>query len=795
MKKNNLKRFLASLLAVLMLASVTGVSPAVFAEETAAPELVETSNDAPKEVLIKSNYTDEQVLSALATALLTNADQVDAQSLSWSYTCAVKGSYKNAINQTKYTEAREDTFSVLKSHEYVQKDYTYDVTGSGIFRKEWKADVTYVYPALKDNTDGAYTLYLNNEAVYINKVAKLKSAINVVNTVPEIAIPYNADGSVNNAKLHESIFKAVVTGTTPAGLTYDQLSYPDNFSEGEQTITISYAGDDNYYGTSKDVKVKFTDGRAVAFESKDKPSTIGVGFNAKQEYDVAQTLTNIREALVNQLGDVPLDKVTVKCRSSINVLGNYEDLSLTGLKALMTTNTALDIKLSYAGDTNHKPYNPDVFKEIKLEDKRPQATIVLKTDASITYNMESDVMKQAILDNVIDWEASDLPAKETLSINDFKFEWKTLPEFTDKLPLDKDKLEKYKAFAPIEGGKGCEVINVAFDCPRMGAGEQVIRVKYVGGSDYKASDYVEGNLTVKKADVKVSIPLIAKIYAGEPLETKENPYATLDPNDPAIDIYKFFVGENSNLQSVAYIDFPASKTKLIDAISDAQVKYLGYAEKDTIRGKLQEGVTIGELKAAMTEIVDYASKDPLTKFFVNAMLKKYGITVDNLKDLVDTLNTITKIADNFKIAIGTPDHAGAYFAFVIAVNDNYNPAYAAGSLIVLKNWKNIKLEKNPVLNSGDKANTITVSQAEELKAGNNLCILTKDGKSLNSASAGSIHYWFTGVNKIYARSEMPTAPGRYIVTATVRGGDFFAFPKTFSFTIVADPTPEVTPEA
>lgn len=791
MKKNNLKRFLASLLAVLMLASVTGVSPAVFADDVAAPELVATSKEQPKEVLIKSNFTNEQVLSALAENLLTNAAQVDANDLSWTYTCAVKGAYKNAINQTKYTEAREDTFSVLKSHEYVQKDYTYNVTGSGIFRKEWKADVTYVYPALKDNTDGAYTLYLNDQPVYIKKVAKLKSVINVVDTVPEIAIPYNADGSVNNAKLHESIFKAVVTGTTPEGLTYDQLSYPDNFSEGEQTITISYAGNDDYNGTtSKDVKVKFTDGRAVAFESKDKPSTIGVGFNAKQEYDVAQTLTNIREALVNQLGDVPLDKVTVKCRSSINVLGNYEDLSLTGLKALMTTNTALDIKLSYAGDTNHKPYNPDVFKEIKLEDKRPQATIVLKTDASITYNMESDVMKQAILDNVIDWEASDLPAKETLSINDFKFEWKTLPEFTDKLPLDKDKLEKCKAFAPIEGGKGCEVINAAFDCPRMGAGEQVIRVKYVGGSDYKASDYVEGNLTVKKADVKVSIPLIAKIYAGEPLETKENPYATLDPNDPAIDIYKFFVGENSNLQSVAYIDLPASKTKLIDAISDAQVKYLGYAEKDTIKGKLQEGVTIGELKAAMTEIVDYASKDPLTKFFVNAMLKKYGITVDNLKDLVDTLNTITKIADNFKIAIGTPDHAGAYFAFVIAVNDNYNPAYAAGSLIVLKNWKNIKLEKNPVLNSGDKANTITVSQAEELKAGNNLCILTKDGESLNSASAGSIHYWFTGVNKIYAKSVMPTAPGRYIVTATVRGGDFFAFPKTFSFTIVADHTPE-----
>ncbi|MCI7369873.1 MAG: hypothetical protein MSM72_06025 [Firmicutes bacterium] len=82
-----------------------------------------------------------------------------------------------------------------------------------------------------------------------------------------------------------------------------------------------------------------------------------------------------------------------------------------------------------------------------------------------------------------------------------------------------------------------------------------------------------------------------------------------------------------------------------------------------------------------------------------------------------------------------------------------------------------------------------------LKAGNDLCILTKDGEALNNASAGSIHYWFTGVGKLYAKSTMPTAPGKYIVTASVRGGDFFAMPKTFTFTIVADPTPEVTPEA
>lgn len=768
MKKYNLKRFLASLLAVLMLASVTGVSPAVFAEDAAAPELVTTSKEQPAEVLIKSNFTNEQVLSALADTLLTNADAVDAQSLDWTYTCAVKGSYKLGTTLS----AREATVSVFGETQTEKYSPT----------SVWPYyDATYTYPALKDNADGVYTLYLNGKAVYINKVAKLKSAINVVNTVPEIAIPYNADGSVNTAVLNERIFDAVVTGTTPAGLTYDQLSYPDNFSEGEQTITISYAGNDDYNGTSANVTVKFVDGRNVAFTANAKPDSFNIGF-VGNDVDVAATKQAVLKQLVTKVGDVELDKIKVEYKPTVGSYKDFSELSVSDIW-YYTNMAKTDIRLTYAGDATHKAFSAE-FKDLKFADNRVASSIVFKENASITYNMDAKVMKQDIFDNAIDWEASDLPAKETLSINDFKFEWKTLPEFTDKLPLDKDKLEKYKAFAPIEGGKGCEVINAAFDCPRMGAGEQVIRVKYVGGSDYKPSDYVEGNLTVKKADVKVSIPLIAKIYAGEPLETKENPYATLDPNDPAIDIYKFFVGENSNLQSVAYIDLPASKTKLIDAISDAQVKYLGYAEKDTIKGKLQEGVTIGELKAAMTEIVDYASKDPLTKFFVNAMLKKYGITVDNLKDLVDTLNTITKIADNFKIAIGTPDHAGAYFAFVIAVNDNYNPAYAAGSLIVLKNWKNIKLEKNPVIFSDGK---ITVSEAEAIAKGEaSLCILTKGGEPLNSTSAGSIHYWFTGVGKIYAKSTMPTAPGKYIVTASVRGGDYYALPTTFTFTVKAD---------
>ncbi len=414
--------------------------------------------------------------------------------------------------------------------------------------------------------------------------------------------------------------------------------------------------------------------------------------------------------------------------------------------------------------------------------------IVLKTDASITYNMESDVMKQAILDNVIDWEASDLPAKETLSINDFKFEWKTLPEFTDKLPLDKDKLESLKQFAPIEGGKRDTWLD-PLDYPMMGAGDQTILIKFNGNSEFKPSDK-EGALKVEKANVTVTIKDPIKIMkAGEEIDVKD--YVSTDPADPALDIYIVYVGVNTNKESTIYLQVSGEKQNFIDGISDFQKKYLKYEEENTLRGKLKDGITVGEFKEMLKGILSYVDNE-FTKFLVNIALNKYGLTYDNLKDLLGALDKVSGIANNLRLAIGSPAHAGQYFAVAIAVNDNYNTGVSLpGSVTVLKNWKGVKLEKNPLFDAKNntitaKNNTITVSQAEDIA--NSVCILTKDDKELDNSQT-SVHYWFTGVGKIYAKSTMPTAPGKYIVTATVRGGDFFAFPKTFAFTVVDDSTP------
>lgn len=386
--------------------------------------------------------------------------------------------------------------------------------------------------------------------------------------------------------------------------------------------------------------------------------------------------------------------------------------------------------------------------------------VELKANASITYNMDAAAEKEAIVASVIDYEKSNLPEGTTAA--DFTVQLKTgITEFNtayDNVPDTK-----------INAGDG-----------------NVIRVKYNGNDTYKESDWAKATITVAKATVKVSVTPITTIYAGE--EIDRNTFYTLDPNDPELDVYVFFVGVNSNMESCVNIKLSEDQEKLIDAISNAQEKWyeiIKDTESLTLKEKLQEGITFGELKEIINGIV--------TNKTIMGFLELVGYDTEAIKNIVTALDKLTSLSDDTIIAIGTPAHAGVYVATAVAVGKNYETSEGTGSLIVLKNWKGIKLAKNPILDSN--GNKITVSQAEELKAGNDLCILTKDGEALNSASAGSIHYWFTGVGKLYAKSTMPTAPGKYIVTASVRGGDFFAMPKTFTFTIVADPTPEVTPEA
>lgn len=662
MKTSNLKRFMASLLAVVMIFSVVGVSPAVFADDAVAPEL----NAKSGEVLIKSSMTNEEVSALISKALISNYDELDdatKAALQWEYNCEGKNGLLT-----------NDAWGSINGFTSTKKI-------------AWK-EVTYTHAALKDAKAGNYQVRLagtKTEATLV-KVDKYTSTIAVNKEVTEIGLTFNADNTINYDALAQRIFDVLVnTAACTPTITRDD-------------VTIEY---------------KYVFGVVTVWE--------------------------------------PLEGTT----------------SLSALKE-----GAHDIKITFNGNDAYKA--TEATHTANFVDNRIASSIVYKDGAQITYNMEASVMEKAIINSVIDHNASALP--ENVSASDFTIEY-----YGSHIDVFG---KEHNAWVSIAGGR-----DGIYDYSQMGAGEQKIRVSFNGNAEYKPCGAAEYTLTVNKADVKVTINDPIKImYAGEAIDSSE--YVSINPKDPALDVYIVYVGVNTNKQTTVYLQLTGNKEDFVNAIN-ALLKYFDLPT-------LNDGMTVGEFKAAVNQALSKVD-NKFTEGLVNWALKDYGITYKDLKGLMEALNKIT-IADNLLFAIGAPAHAGQYFATAIAVNDNYNTGISTpGSVTVLKNWKGIKLAKNPILdgsnNTTGKNNTITVSEAEALKAGNDLCILTKEGAALDSASVGSIHYWFTGVGKLYAKSTMPTAPGKYIVTASVRGGDFFAMPKTFTFTIVADPTPEVTPEA
>lgn len=656
MKNSNLKRFMASLLAVVMIFSVVGVSPAVFADDAVAPELKANSG----EVIIKSSMTNDEVAQILNKALISNYDELDdatKASLQWEYYCEGK----NGL---------------------LTNDAWGSINGFTSTKKIGKKEKTYTHAALKDAKAGNYQVRLagtTTEATLV-KVDKYSSTIAVNKEVTEIGLTFNADNTINYDALAQRIFDVLV-----------------NTAACTPTITR--------------------------------------------------------------------DDVTIEYKYVLGVFPVWEPLEGTTSYSALKEGTH-DIKITFNGNDAYKA--TEATHTANFVDNRIASSIVYKDGAQITYNMEASVMEEAIINSVIDHNASALP--ENVSASDFTVEY-----YGSHIDVFG---EEHNAWVSIAGGR-----DGFYDYSQMGAGEQKIRVSFNGNAEYKPCGAAEYTLTVNKADVKVTINDPIKImYAGEAIDSSE--YVSIAPKDPALDVYIVYVGVNTNKQTTVYLQLTGNKEDFVNGIN-ALLKYFGLPA-------LNDGMTVGEFKAAVNKALSLVD-NKVTEALVNLALKDYGLTYQDLKDLMEALNKIT-IADDLLFAIGAPSHAGQYFATAIAVNDNYNTGTSTpGSVTVLKNWTGIKLAKNPILDSND--NKITVSQAEALKAGNDLCILAKEGAALDSTSVGSIHYWFTGVGKLYAKSTMPTAPGKYIVTASVRGGDFFAMPKTFTFTIVADPAPEVTPEA
>lgn len=743
MKKNNLKRFLASLLAVLMLSQVTGVAPGVFAEAADNAATYEAGEyQAPKyhngTAIIKKDSSDAEVRALVTKAIVENYNDVDPATLSgmeWEYYCTGNRTLGAVGGKTK------DDWVSINGH-----------TDVG-----WS---TYKFPSLAENDYKSYQVRLKGttDEYALTKADAAQSSITASNEVKDIVIPYTSGTEYTVSALNESIFNAYVTSTTPAGLTYDKLSYNGTVAEGQQTITISYAGDEDHYGTNATVTVNFVDNRIEAFSAKEKPENISAGF-VKNDANAALTVINIREALVNKLSDLDLSEVTVECTSSIDVTGAfYSQLSDDGLNALLTTDTKANIKLTYAGSESYKPFTAE-FKGIKFADNRIASSIAVKEGASITFNMSAENMKEQIFNNVIDWDSDStkLPAKDTLSIADFKFEI-GLKDIADK-----------DGYPNLDAGNG-----------------QTIKISFVGNSEFKPCNDVEATIDVAKANVKVTMKSFSTAHAGNADElTQEALNVQLDPNDPKLDVYMIFAGINTNLDTSVNLVLTKDQQDVIDTISNAQKEIFDLAttlfpnldiDKTTLKEKLESGITIGQFKEYLNSFIAAIDKVPGAE----GILNRFGVSIDTIKTMATIFDKLTQFSDDTVIAVGAPKHAGLYTATAVAVNKNYNTGYASGTVMILMNVKDMKIQLN-----SNFSKKMTVAEAKALAedpAG--VATLLCGTKPVENPN---LHYLYTGVQsnlKPYSSTtDFPTAPGRYVVTIVTLGGDYLAPPVTKTFQI------------
>ena len=724
------------------------------AEEPVAEEPVAEDPEVRAEatqVLIPAGSDADTVNSILTKALLGE----DAPDTQWEYEC---------IGYSSVFKAQNTAWGSIKG-------FTSDTHKLGI-------KTTYTHAALANNEDGIYDVRVAGmtNTFTIHKLAKLQSSIALKQDV-SLPMCYDQDGAPDIAATKAAIFDAVVASYTPAELPAADvaieysatattglvenwapleggkvgiLTYPA-IGLGQQKIRISWDGNEDYGGFSEETTITLTERPAPEYTLKESPS-IKLVYNDDQTVNYENIESTVFDAIVEST-DFSAADVRIEYYAKGDI--GYNWVPLTGGKVKGLTYPAIGegtwrVRISWGGSQSYAPVT--IEASLTVVDGRIDSQIALKSDASFTYNMDVTAMKQAVLDNVIDWNASTLPAKDTLSLEDFTLEYKASPSILDD--VNSDKLPK--EYVPFEGGK------IIISYPQIGAGVQSIRVTYKGSAEYKPSQPTEGSITVNKAKVKVHVKS-ASMYVSE--ATNDLNLVTTTPNDH-FNTFVIYAGVTRNVTSAVYLQLPESYTSnpVLNKLLDPILEKLGLP---TITEMLQNGITVGQLRQLLK-----------TKDIVE-LLEKIGIDTGALGQLIKVIDKLPAVADDLCIAVGVPNHAGAYSVTAITDNKNYNVGVGVGALVLKADkaklvWKQTIGKK---ISAADAKNT---NFAAELQMNGEAVIdQSSDRPRVRVLYSGLTSKW-----KVYSSTTTPpTEPGRYVMTAVVLGGDYQAAPITRSFQI------------
>lgn len=621
--------------------------------------------------------------------------------------------------------------------------------------------------ATKENPTFKLAFTADGEAIYDNIRQQVWDAVvvstNPTLTVDDVTIEYYATAESG------SFVGAGKAWMPLEGGTKDLLTYPA-IGEGTQEVRITWGGSKDYAAWQWQGNVAVT-GRADApFRFKEgvtEGMTVAMVYNRDQSINYEATAQALREALLESTApNISIDDVTVQYNAGIK---NYQPLnySPTGsdfidqfVKFGLGSQT---IHFVWNGNADYKPLKLDDVK-VNMEDHRIASAVVLKSGASITYNMDANVMLQAIFENLIDWDASTLPEKGTLSVADFTIEY-----YGENVLGEEDGgiSGGVPNWAPVAGG----TVNF-LNYPQMGAGEnQKVRVSYSGNGEYRPCKNVEGTLTVNKAKVSVKVHSTS-IYAEEAKDKLGKGFITTDPADK-FDIYTIYGGVTSNVTTSVFVQLPERLTN--STVLKIVNKALELAGQPTLSEMMQNGTTVGALRKILSDVISKGDDLPT---FIKDALKSAGIDIDTLVKLNEALNKFPGLLDNVRVAFGTPDQAGIYTVYAITNNKNYETGFGMGALVVKKHYSGVKLQWNQTIPNGK----LTAEEAKSFDFG---VTLMYDGNPAEKQT--NVHYLYSGFTskwKPYSSTTTPpTEPGRYVVTVVTLGGNYQAAPITRAFQI------------
>ena len=758
------------------------------------------NTDGNYQVRLKGTTTEvtltkaQKLTSAISTKEGTNVNLVYNEDGSVNY---------DAVRQNIFDTVVESTTPELTVNDVTIEYYATATTGSlGDAGKAWMpleggtsgTLIPLTYPAMGEGAQKIKISYAGTdtysgasaEATVNIGIGKEQSVI-AFKENPTIKLVYNDDLTVDYAAVKEAIMNDVIDAknSRPEGLSLDNLTieyyatattgaamgfgnawapieggkingltYP-GIPEGTQKIRVTYAGDKENAAVTAETAITVMDREQSAFNLNELAEgaasyEVPMAFNEDQTYDYDGTAKAIYNAVVASTvpENLTADDVTIRYNAGTDLIKNWQPLNTTDWTSTFTKFGPGEwtIQFSWAGNKEYKGATTEV--KVNVTDNRLASAIVCKEGVSFTYNMDAAVMKQAIFDNVIDWENSTLPAKDTLTVDNFTM------EYFGSNTLAGDIDGGVKQWAPIEGG------TVTFlTYAQMGAGEQKIRITYKGNAQYRPSAQTESTVTVNKAKVKVKVKSTS-IYADA---TLPEDFVTMNPADK-FDVYTVYGGLTSNANLSLYLDLPDKYTnsavlKLLDPIVE---KLYG----KTFTQMMNDGMTVGELRQLLStqELLD--------------LLEKLHIDTGTFGQILTIINKMPSVADSVRVSFGTPNHAGLYTVTAVTDSKNYETGVGIGTLLVKMRSKGVKLNWNERFVNGK----IT---AEEAKNFDFKATLSADGDV--TIAQDNVHYLYSGFTskwKIYSSTTTPpTEPGSYVMTVVTLGGDYQAAPITRGFKI------------